>query len=183
MAPWRVKLVQNLNIDRFTETDELLFFRNTNWWIIVAWKKSGLHPPTIAKVWFLTFNYETGQHRPSNFRNRANLALGVVLKVVFNLKLLQKSDSPRNYQCVIRKWRKWWLQHQQFDSPRNVNEQPLFGFMVYYTNYHWWNTAWNSNNISTSGRWTGDCYSCIQLLGYLFSITVVTLLLLTVMNM
>jgi len=36
--------------------------------------KSGLHPPTIAKVRFSTFNYEIGQHRPSNFQNRANLA-------------------------------------------------------------------------------------------------------------
>jgi len=36
--------------------------------------KSGLHPSTIAKVRFSTFNYEIGQHRPSNFQNWANLA-------------------------------------------------------------------------------------------------------------
>ena len=47
-------------------------------------KKSGLHSPTIAKVRFSTFNYETRQHRPYNCQNRANLATGVVLKVVFH---------------------------------------------------------------------------------------------------
>ena len=47
-------------------------------------EKSSLHPLTIAKVWFLTFNYETGQYRPSNCQNRANLAPGVVFKVVFH---------------------------------------------------------------------------------------------------
>jgi len=46
-------------------------------------EKSGLHPPTIAKVQFSIFNYETGQHGPSNCQNRANFAPGVVLKVVF----------------------------------------------------------------------------------------------------
>jgi len=47
-------------------------------------EKFNFHPQTIAKVWFSTFNYETGQHRPSNCQNRANLALGVVLKVVLH---------------------------------------------------------------------------------------------------
>ena len=47
-------------------------------------EKSGLHSPTIVKVRFSTFNYETGQHRPSNCQNRANLAPRVVLKVVFH---------------------------------------------------------------------------------------------------
>ena len=47
-------------------------------------EKSGLHPSTIVKVRFSTFNYETGQHRPSNYQNRANLAHGVVLKMVFH---------------------------------------------------------------------------------------------------
>jgi len=42
-------------------------------------EKSNFHPRTIAKVWFLTFNYETRQHRSSNCQNRANLAFGVVL--------------------------------------------------------------------------------------------------------
>jgi len=35
---------------------------------------SKFHPRTIAKAWFSTFNYETGQHRPSNCQNWANLA-------------------------------------------------------------------------------------------------------------
>jgi len=48
------------------------------------WEKFGLHPPTIAKVRFSTFYYETGQHRSSICQNRANLAPGVVLKVVFH---------------------------------------------------------------------------------------------------
>ena len=47
-------------------------------------KKSNFHSRTIAKVSFSTFNFETGQHRPSNCQNRANLALGVVLKVVLH---------------------------------------------------------------------------------------------------
>ena len=36
-------------------------------------EKSGLHPPTIAKVRFSIFNYETGQHRPSHCQNRAKI--------------------------------------------------------------------------------------------------------------
>jgi hypothetical protein len=47
-------------------------------------EKSGLHPPTITKICFSTFNYKTGQHRPSNYQNRANLIPGVVLKVIFH---------------------------------------------------------------------------------------------------
>ena len=47
-------------------------------------KKSGLHSSIIAKVRFSTFKFETGQRRPSNCQNRANLAPEVVLKVVFH---------------------------------------------------------------------------------------------------
>jgi len=47
-------------------------------------EKSVLHPSTIIKIRFSTFNYEIGQHRPSNYQNRANLAPRVVLKVVFH---------------------------------------------------------------------------------------------------
>ena len=56
-------------------------------------EKSNFYSRTIAKVWFSTFNYETGQHRPSNCQNQANLALGVVLKVILHfLKKLNKSN-------------------------------------------------------------------------------------------
>ena len=56
-------------------------------------EKSGLHPPTIAKVRFSTLNYETGQYSPSNCQNRTNLALGMVLKVVLHfIKALNKSN-------------------------------------------------------------------------------------------
>ena len=47
-------------------------------------EKSSLHSPTIAKVRFSTFNYEIGQHRPFNYQNQTNLALGVVLKVILH---------------------------------------------------------------------------------------------------
>ena len=47
-------------------------------------EKFGLHPPTIAKVWFSIFNYETGQHRSSNCQNQSNLAPGLFSKVVFH---------------------------------------------------------------------------------------------------
>ena len=53
--------------------------------MIFFWgEKSNFHSPTIAKVWFSTFNYEIGQHMPSNCQNRANLAPRVVLKVIFH---------------------------------------------------------------------------------------------------
>jgi len=38
--------------------------------------KYTLHPWTCAKVWFSTFNYETGQETPSNYQNRTTLVLG-----------------------------------------------------------------------------------------------------------
>ena len=44
-------------------------------------QKSNLHHQIIVKVQFSTFNYKIG-HRPSNCRNRTNLAIEVVLKVV-----------------------------------------------------------------------------------------------------
>jgi len=44
-------------------------------------QKSNLHPQIIEKVQFSTFNYKIG-HKPSNCRNRTNLAIEVVLKVV-----------------------------------------------------------------------------------------------------
>ena len=45
-------------------------------------KRLELYLRTIAKVRVSTFNYKTGEHRPFNYRNRVNLTLGVVLKVV-----------------------------------------------------------------------------------------------------
>ena len=50
--------------------------------LILFWKKSGLHPPTIAKVQFSTFNYEIERHRPSNCQNWANFALKVIFHFV-----------------------------------------------------------------------------------------------------
>ena len=44
--------------------------------------KSDLRSRIISKIRFSTINYKTGQHRPSNSRNRINLFLGMVLKVV-----------------------------------------------------------------------------------------------------
>ena len=38
--------------------------------------KYTLQPWTCAKVWFSTFNYETGQETPSNYQNRTTLVLG-----------------------------------------------------------------------------------------------------------
>ena len=42
--------------------------------VIILWKKSDLHPLTIAKVWFSTFNYETGYQKLFNCWNPTNLA-------------------------------------------------------------------------------------------------------------
>ena len=56
--------------------------RVTDWPTPEKKEKSNFHSRTIAKVWFSTFNYEIRQHRPFNYQNRTNLALGVVLKVV-----------------------------------------------------------------------------------------------------
>ena len=36
--------------------------------LIILWEKSSLHLPTIAKIRFSTFNYETEQHRSSNYK-------------------------------------------------------------------------------------------------------------------
>ena len=54
------------------------------WFYTLRREKSNFYPRTIAEVWFSTFNYETGQHRPFNCQDRANLAFGVVLKVVLH---------------------------------------------------------------------------------------------------
>ena len=63
------------------------------WFYTLRREKSNFHPRTIAKVWFSTFNYETGQHRPFNCQDRANLAFGVVLKVVLHFsKKINKSN-------------------------------------------------------------------------------------------
>jgi len=59
----------------------------------------------ISSYFFSTFNYETGQHRPSNCQNRTNLALGEVLKVILHfLKKLNKSKKSKLFHFKSEKY-------------------------------------------------------------------------------